>query len=95
MRNNPNVRPRLFAKVAFLLTATLALSAVAVPAAAEPVGCESDRPGITGPMSVYLIEGQPVADHSFSTGCAEATTWAVGGDLPPGVTFDATTARST
>lgn len=95
VRNNPSLRSRLFTRVALLLATTLALSAVAVPAVAAPQGCEAEQPVITGPMSLYLVAGHPVVDHSFSTGCDEATSWEATGDLPPGVAFDATTARFT
>ena len=93
LRTELGHRPRLSARVALLLTATLALSAVAVPAVAAPPGCDDVAPVVTGPWSVYLSVGHPVADHVFSTGCSDSADWELAGDLPPGVTFDAEAAR--
>jgi hypothetical protein len=91
MHSNAYVHPRLTAQLAILLVATLALSAVAVPAAsaAPTLSCDPNGPMLAGPAVIYSVEGQAISDHIYTTDC-EPTSWSVGGDLPAGVTFDST-----
>ncbi|WP_403020891.1 putative Ig domain-containing protein [Salinibacterium sp. GXW1014] len=84
-------RSRKPARLALLLSAVLAFTALATPAAAEPVPTEcSDEANfeVQAP-SVFGFVGVPLAPAPLTTSSAAAVTWSTECmELPEGVTFD-------
>ncbi|MBF0671792.1 MAG: putative Ig domain-containing protein [Salinibacterium sp.] len=84
-------RSRKPARLALLLSAVLAFTALATPAAAEPVPTEcSDEANfeVQAP-SLFGFVGVPLAPAPLSTSSAAAVTWSTECmELPEGVTFD-------
>src|SRR5688572_24456381 len=81
---HPRLRLLLRARLAALIVTAVALTTVALPTAAA-AACD---PEIVGPESVFLVVGQPVSEHQYTTNCDEPTTWSIRADLPHGVSFD-------
>src|SRR5690606_33284333 len=90
-RRMPMTRSRKPARLALLLSAVLAFTALATPAAAEPVPTEcSDEANfeVQAP-SVFGFVGVPLAPAPLTTSSAAPVAWSTECmELPEGVTFD-------
>lgn len=89
-------RSRASARLALLVSAVLAVTTIASPAAAEPAEdpcfTGSGDFSVDGPGAVYGIVGVPLAAAPFTAHTEQPATWAACRDLPAGLSFDSGTA---